>query len=186
MNNGGAAEKQAAEAPAPAVTNEDKPTPTAPPVDNSAVQHASEEPAAASNATGEKPKKSPSTKSMYQFAYHINQKINQIRDEHPNNIMAKHFDVSYFMDLSSELQEGFVACLQSGIDNPDSSMGCCKFSTPKFGLQQVNGASFVESAAHFCMIPPPRFCSCPFVFLFGFCFVSSKQCLSRRHAAGRL
>ena len=47
-----------------------------------------------------------------------------IKTGYPNNLMAKHFDESYFKSLSEDEQAAFLACCRSGIENADSGMGC--------------------------------------------------------------
>ena len=51
-------------------------------------------------------------------------RILEIKKSHPNNIMAKCFDEEYYNSLSDEQKPRFLKCLDSGIANPDSSMGC--------------------------------------------------------------
>eukprot|EP00919_Chromeraceae_sp_WS-2016_P010256 GHVR01024062.1.p1 GENE.GHVR01024062.1~~GHVR01024062.1.p1 ORF type:complete len:170 (+),score=29.12 GHVR01024062.1:60-512(+) len=51
-------------------------------------------------------------------------KVEGIKKSHPDNIMAKHFDVKYFESLNEQDKKGFIQCCKSGIDNPDSAMGC--------------------------------------------------------------
>ena len=51
-------------------------------------------------------------------------KIAKIKVSNPTNLAIKHFDREYFEGLSSEDKEGFMAVIQTGIDNPDSGMGC--------------------------------------------------------------
>jgi hypothetical protein len=43
---------------------------------------------------------------------------------HPDNICLNTFDPAYYASLPSELQAAFLKCLASGIENPDSGMGC--------------------------------------------------------------
>eukprot|EP00899_Mesostigma_viride_P004899 jgi/Mesvir1/1440/Mv25482-RA.2 len=52
------------------------------------------------------------------------QKILAIKTSHPDNIMAQTFSVDYYNSLSDELKARLLQCCNSGIDNPDSSMGC--------------------------------------------------------------
>jgi protein-arginine kinase len=42
----------------------------------------------------------------------------------PGNICLSTFDSGYFDSLPPELQVAFITCLRSGIENPDSTMGC--------------------------------------------------------------
>ena len=52
------------------------------------------------------------------------ERILQIKESHPDNIMARCFDPAYYESLTSEQKLRFLKCLDSGIANPDSSMGC--------------------------------------------------------------
>lgn len=42
----------------------------------------------------------------------------------PENRMAKHFDLAYFNSLDEGQKKGLLQCCRSGIENPDSGMGC--------------------------------------------------------------
>ena len=42
----------------------------------------------------------------------------------PDNICLNTFDKTYYDSLDQSLQEPFMQCLASGIENPDSGMGC--------------------------------------------------------------
>ncbi len=50
--------------------------------------------------------------------------IPALRTANPDNICLNIFDKSYYESLSDSLQEAFMQCLASGIENPDSGMGC--------------------------------------------------------------
>ena len=54
----------------------------------------------------------------------IAKKIARLRAENPDNITLNTFDFQYYESLSDELKPAFLACLNSGIENPDSGMGC--------------------------------------------------------------
>lgn len=43
---------------------------------------------------------------------------------YPDNRMAKHFDIAYFNGLGDAEKKGLLQCCRSGIENPDSGMGC--------------------------------------------------------------
>lgn len=49
--------------------------------------------------------------------------IARIARNHPDNLMAKHFDPAWFNHLSTELQQRLLRIIRSGIENPDSIMG---------------------------------------------------------------
>ena len=76
-------------------------------------------PAAAPPAASEAEAKAPASEDNDVVA-----KIAAIKESHPENRMAKHFDADYYNSLEGELKAAFVTCLNSGIMNPDSSMGC--------------------------------------------------------------
>ena len=50
--------------------------------------------------------------------------IAALKSENPQNIGLQGFDPDYFAVLDSEQQGRLMACLNSGIENPDSEMGC--------------------------------------------------------------
>jgi hypothetical protein len=55
------------------------------------------------------------------------EKVKQIMDlkaKVPNNIAIQTFDLDYYKSLSPDLQTRFLKCLDSGRENPDSTMGC--------------------------------------------------------------
>merc|ERR1711881_810764 len=51
-------------------------------------------------------------------------KIEQIKQENPKNIMAACFDKAYYETLNDDQKVRFLECLNSGIGNPGSEMGC--------------------------------------------------------------
>lgn len=50
--------------------------------------------------------------------------INQIKKDQPENIMASCFDETYFKSLNEADQAELLRCCNSGIQNPESQMGC--------------------------------------------------------------
>jgi len=50
--------------------------------------------------------------------------IKSIKTSNPDNIMAAAFDEEYFNTLSAEDQAQLLRCCNSGIQNPESCMGC--------------------------------------------------------------
>lgn len=50
--------------------------------------------------------------------------IAALKSENPQNIGLHGFDPDYFATLDSEQQSRLMKCLNSGIENPDSEMGC--------------------------------------------------------------
>ena len=51
-------------------------------------------------------------------------RILELKGSHPDNIALQTFDQQYYNQLSPEDRKRFLKCLNSGIDNPDSIMGC--------------------------------------------------------------
>lgn len=60
--------------------------------------------------------------------------IEKVKKEHPGNLMAKHFDVEYFASLKPELQARLAKIIKSGVDNPDSGMGCYAMNPEDYDL----------------------------------------------------
>ncbi|MCJ8311074.1 MAG: hypothetical protein HRU27_18960, partial [Rhizobiaceae bacterium] len=50
--------------------------------------------------------------------------IAALAKSHPGNIAMACFDADAFEQLSPELQDRLLACINSGIENPDSDVGC--------------------------------------------------------------
>jgi len=50
--------------------------------------------------------------------------IMRIKKSNPENIMASCFDPAYFSTLSDKQKDTLLLCCNSGIQNPDSQMGC--------------------------------------------------------------
>jgi protein-arginine kinase len=50
--------------------------------------------------------------------------ITRIRQSHPGNIAVRCFDPDYFGSLNPTLQRRLLACMASGIEVPESEMGC--------------------------------------------------------------
>ncbi|MCI2399429.1 phosphagen kinase [Aliiroseovarius subalbicans] len=51
-------------------------------------------------------------------------RIAALKADNPQNIALQSFDPAYFVTLSEPDQARLMACLRSGVDNPDSEMGC--------------------------------------------------------------
>ena len=51
-------------------------------------------------------------------------KILTIKETNPGNTMAAVFDAGYYNSLDEQLKPRFLKCLNSGIENPDSTVGC--------------------------------------------------------------
>ena len=51
--------------------------------------------------------------------------VMSVKASYPDNICAQVFDPEYYKSLETpELKKAFMVCLNSGIENPDSGMGC--------------------------------------------------------------
>ena len=50
-------------------------------------------------------------------------RLEQLQVERPGNIAVQSFSRAYYDSLSPELQARLLACVRSGVENPDSSMG---------------------------------------------------------------
>lgn len=62
--------------------------------------------------------------------------IAKIRQSHPGNLMAKHFDPAYFESLSTEHQNRLHKIIQTGVENPDSIMGAYAMHPEDYDLFQ--------------------------------------------------
>jgi creatine kinase len=52
-------------------------------------------------------------------------KIKAIKKSHPDNLAIKHFDLDYYNSLETEEEKaGLLQCVNSGLENADSGMGC--------------------------------------------------------------
>lgn len=51
-------------------------------------------------------------------------KINSLKAIHPDNIAVQSFDLTYFESLSEDHKARLQKCMNSGVENPDSEMGC--------------------------------------------------------------
>ena len=60
--------------------------------------------------------------------------IEKIKKDYPGNLMAKHFDKEYFLSLDPALQARLAKIVKSGVDNPDSGMGCYAMNPEDYDL----------------------------------------------------
>jgi creatine kinase len=51
-------------------------------------------------------------------------KIRSIKKSNPDNLACKNFDFDYYESLDDEKKAGLIKCVNSGIENPTSGMGC--------------------------------------------------------------
>ena len=63
--------------------------------------------------------------------------ITAIKTSHPNNLCCRHFDLDYFSGLSADKRAGLLKIMSSGIDNPDSGLGC-------YAMQPGDYETYVE------------------------------------------
>ena len=50
--------------------------------------------------------------------------VDKVKAEHPDNLCAKYLDKKYYATLEGADRDTFYKCVRTGIDNPDSGMGC--------------------------------------------------------------
>jgi creatine kinase len=68
-------------------------------------------PAGAANVSGSDPDK-------------FFKQVDKVKKSQPGNLCAKHLDKAYYKGLEGEDRETFYKCVKTGIENPDSGMGC--------------------------------------------------------------
>jgi len=85
----------------------------------------------------------------------ITETIESLKADHPENIALQSFDPNYFASLPDEQKTRLAKCLNSGIENPDSEMGCyaCQPAdyddfTPFFSKVLARYHSVNEDAKH--------------------------------------
>ena len=62
------------------------------------------------------------------------EKIRNIRETNPENLMARHFDEGYFRSLDDPLRQRLIRIIASGIENPDSQMGAYAMNPEDYEL----------------------------------------------------
>ena len=50
--------------------------------------------------------------------------VDKVKKAQPDNLCAKYLDKAYYKTLQGEDRDTFYKCVRTGIDNPDSGMGC--------------------------------------------------------------
>merc|ERR1712137_614789 len=50
--------------------------------------------------------------------------IESVKASNPDNLAMKHLDFDYFYELSATEKKGLLQCVNTGLENPDSNMGC--------------------------------------------------------------
>ncbi len=66
----------------------------------------------------------------------LSEQIFRIQHQHPENLMARHFDAAYFNGLSPELQARLTRVIITGMQNPDSQMGAYAMNPDDYDLFQ--------------------------------------------------
>jgi len=66
----------------------------------------------------------------------LTEQICKIRQCHPDNLMARHFDPAYFASLSPAQQKRLQQIILTGIENPDSIMGAYAMHPEDYDLFQ--------------------------------------------------
>lgn len=51
-------------------------------------------------------------------------KVTAVRESNPKNLCTKHIDKEYFASLDEAQKATFTKCVATGIENPDSGLGC--------------------------------------------------------------
>jgi len=51
-------------------------------------------------------------------------KVIEVRESNPKNLCTKHLDKEYFETIDDAKKETFIKCVKTGIENPDSGLGC--------------------------------------------------------------
>jgi hypothetical protein len=70
----------------------------------------------------------------------------EIRISHPNNLCAKHFTKEYAESLSEDDLRDFLKITKSGLENPNSEMGC----------YAMNPSDYDKYKPFFSKVSPPR------------------------------
>ena len=76
--------------------------------------------------------------------------VDKVRKSQPTNLCAKHLDKAYYKSLEGEDRDTFYKCVKTGIDNPDSGMGC-------YAMTPAGEDRAFELAATKPPRPPPPF-----------------------------
>ena len=50
--------------------------------------------------------------------------VDKVKKQQPDNLCAKYLDKKYYAGLEGADRDTFYKCVRTGIDNPDSGMGC--------------------------------------------------------------
>jgi creatine kinase len=50
--------------------------------------------------------------------------VDKVKKKQPDNLCAKYLDKKYYSTLEGADRDTFYKCVRTGIDNPDSGMGC--------------------------------------------------------------
>ena len=69
----------------------------------------------------------------------------KIKQSNPDNITAAVFDVDYFNSLDEELKPRFIKCVQSGIEIPNSEVGCYACQPSDYDVFKPFFAKVLES-----------------------------------------
>lgn len=51
-------------------------------------------------------------------------KVVEVRESNPKNLCTKHLDKEYYEGLDDDQKATFIKCVKTGIENPDSGLGC--------------------------------------------------------------
>ena len=51
-------------------------------------------------------------------------KVVEVRESNPKNLCTKNLDKEYYESLDDDQKATFIKCVKTGIENPDSGLGC--------------------------------------------------------------
>ena len=74
--------------------------------------------------------------------------VDRVKEEHPENRCAKYLEQGYYASLTGAERDTFYQCVRTGIDNPDSGMGC-------YAMTPAGEDRAFELAATNPPVPPP-------------------------------
>ena len=80
--------------------------------------------------------------------------VDKVKADHPDNLCAKYLEKDYYASLSGADRDTFYKCVRTGIDNPDSGMGC-------YAMTPGGEGRAFEPAATLPPSPPPGPFPCP-------------------------
>ena len=98
--------------------------------------------------------------------------VDKVKAEHPDNLCAKYLEQDYYASLTGADRDTFYKCVRTGMDNPDSGMGCYAMTPGGEGPSLRTGGDQIPLSPRLRSMPPspatvqlkwsrrPRCCSC--------------------------